>query len=117
MSDTIVMIAVVFAVLLLISFMLVVRLQSGGASRAAANLLIAELWLTFGVIVALLVAISKTLGPPAAVGLMGGGLRDIGARFVALSAESQWLVGIGGVMAIGLLAHLMYAINRATRCS
>jgi hypothetical protein len=112
------MIAIVFAVLLLISFMLMVRLQSGGASRAAANLLIAELWLTVGVVVALLVAIAHALGGPAATaGGLGGELRDLAARFAALSGESKWLCGIGGVMAIGLLAHLMYAINRATRCS
>jgi hypothetical protein len=115
-SDAIVMIGVVLVVLLLVSFMLAVRLQSGGAPRTATNMLIAELWLTVGVTVALLMAMSTVLGAPGEIHAgLGGELRDIGARFAALSAESKWLVGIGGAMALGLFAHLLYVINRETR--
>ncbi len=115
MSDAIVMIGVVFVVLLLVSFMLVVRLQSGGASRAATNMLVAELWLTVGVVTALLMAMSQVLGAPAGSQGPVRELRAIGARFAALGAESKWLVGIGAAMAVGLFAHLLYAISRATR--
>ena len=118
MSDTIVITGVVFIVLLLLSFMLLVRLQSGGVPAARNTLLIGELWLTAGVIIALLVALSKLLGPPQPAGPgLEGELRDLGARFAALPAESKWLFAAGAAAAVALFAHLLRSLGRAMRAA
>jgi hypothetical protein len=110
------MIAVTFVALALVSFMLIARLQAGGAPAARTSTLIAELWLTVGVVAALLAAMSQVLGPSqAGATTLGGEWRDLAARFTALNAESKWLFGIGAVMALGLVAHVLYAIGRAVR--
>jgi len=118
MSDTIVMIAVTFVALALVSFMLIARLQAGGAPGVRTSTLIAELWLTVGVVAALLAAMSQVLGASRAGSTtLGGELQDLATRFTALSAESKWLFGIGAVMALGLVAHLLYALSRAMRAA
>lgn len=115
MADNIIALGAVFVILLLISFMVLVRMQSEGASGKRAGAVIAELWLTAGVIIALLMAMGQVLGVPPAGEGASRELSDIGVRFGALHPESKRLFVIGAILALGLAAHLMYALSRAMR--
>jgi len=115
MSDSIAMSAVVFVTLALVSFMLVARLSAGGAPRRRISVLIAELWLTVGIVAVIFIAMANVLGPPQGSGSLGAELADVGHRFLALSGESKGVAVAGAVMALGLFAHLLWAIGRAMR--
>jgi hypothetical protein len=114
-SDVIATGVVVCLTLALVSLMLVTRLAAGGANRQRTSMLIAELWLTVGVIAGLFIALGDVLGPPGASGSLGAELDDLGRRFAALGGESKALAVGGGVLALGLFAHLVWAIGRAMR--
>jgi hypothetical protein len=117
MSDVIVIAVVVFVNLLLVSFMVLIRLRAGAPPPRDANMLIAEMWLTVGVVAAMFFAIARLLGEPGAARGAGIELADIGRRFAALSVESKWLLGIGGALTVALFAHLLYSISRAMRAA
>jgi hypothetical protein len=117
MSDLVSTAVVIFLSLALVTLMLVARLRAGGLSPRRTSMLIAQLWLTIGVIVALFVAVSSVLGTPVASGGLRVEFDDIGHRFGALSAESKWLTAIGAVLALGLFAHLIYSLGRAMRAA
>jgi hypothetical protein len=117
MSDFIATIIVVFLSLALVSLMLIARLRAGGLSPQRTSMLIAQLWLTVGVIAALFVAMSQALGPPGSSGGLGAEFADLGRRFSALGAEPKSLIIIGGVLALGLFVHLTYSLSRAMRAA
>ena len=117
MSDLVPMVVVICLSLALVSLMLVARMRAGGVPAQHASMLIAQLWLTIGVIVALFVAISQVLGAPAAARGLRAELEDIGHRFGALGAESKSMLVIGVVLAVGLFAHLLYSLSRAMRAA
>jgi len=117
MSDLISTIVVVSLSLALVSLMLVARLRSGGLSPQRTSMLIAQMWLTVGVVAALFMAMSQALGPPGAAGGLRAEFEDVGHRFSALGAEPKRLIVIGGVLALGLFAHLIYSLGRAMRAA
>jgi len=117
MTDLIGIAVVIFLSLALMSLMLVARLRGGGLSPQRTSMLLAQLWLTIGVIVALFVAMSSVLGTPGASGGLRIELEDIGHRFATLSAESKSLIVVGAVLALGLFAHLIYSLSRAMRAA
>jgi len=113
MSDSLAMGAVVFVTLALLSFMLVARLRAGGAPGRRISVLIAELWLSVGVVAVIFIAVANLLGPPRESGSLGADLADVGHRFLALSGESKGLAVAGAVVALGLFGRLLWAIGRA----
>jgi len=117
MTDLIGTAVVIFLSLALVSLMLVARLRGGGLSPQWTSMLLAQLWLTIGVIVALLWAMSSVLGTPGASGGLRVEFEDIGHRFAALSGEAKWLMAVGAVLALGLFAHLIYSLSRAMRAA
>jgi len=117
MPDFIATVVVVALSLALVSLMLIARLRAGGMSPQHMSMLIAQLWLTVGVIAALFMAMSQALGPPGASGGLRVEFDDLGHRFSALGAEPKSLIIIGGVLALGLFAHLLYSLSRAMRAA
>jgi len=115
MSDLIATIVVIFLSLAVVSLMLLARLRAGELSPPRTAMVMAQLWLTVGVIVALFTAMSRALGEPGAAGGLRVEVEDIGHRFAALDVESKWLLGIGAALAVGLFVHLLYSIARAMR--
>ena len=111
MSDILVVLAVLVVNLGLVSYLLYMRLGSGGAPRKVMGWLIAELWLTFAVAAAIMLGISRLLGPGGRQGALGE-LEDVGSRFGALPTQLQVMVVAGVLLAVGLVAYLLKRINR-----
>jgi branched-subunit amino acid ABC-type transport system permease component len=117
MSDLVGTAVVILVSLGVVSLMLVARLRGGGLSPQRTSMVLAQLWLTIGVIIALFVVISSVLGTPGVSGGMSIELEDIGHRFAALSVESKSLIIVAAVLALGLFAHLIYSLGRAMRAA
>lgn len=117
-SDLAVIVAVVCVSLAVVSLMLVARLRASGASASRTSLLVGEVWLTVGVVMALLMAMGNLLGAPGGPDTrLGTDLRDIGRRFAVLAPRSKALFAAGGVLAAALFAHLLYSIGRGMRAA
>lgn len=111
MSNTLLLLVVLGVNLVLVSFLLFVRLSAGGAPRPLIGGLIVELWAGFGIAVAMLLAISRLVGPSSGAGA-GGELADIPRRFALLPPGQQVLALVGLIVAIGLVGHVMWRISR-----
>lgn len=111
--DTLILAAVVGVNLLLLSALLVVRLRASG-QEALAPRVIAEMWLTFALAFVLFRSMRQMLGgwDLGSHGVVAG-LSETGRHFAALGpAAKAWFVG-GGLVAVGLLIHLIVSIGRA----
>ena len=109
-----VLLAVILGVnLLLLSGLLLVRLRASGQEGLAPRL-IAEMWLTFGLAFFLFRSMREMLGgwDLRAHGMFAE-LSETGGQFAALGPASKaWFIG-GGLVAAGLLIHLIVSIGRA----
>jgi hypothetical protein len=111
--DTILLVAILAVNLALLSGLLWVRLRASGQDALAPRL-IGERWLTFGLAFFLFRSMRQMLGGSdlRAYGMFAE-LSETGRQFAALGAGSKaWFVG-GGLVALGLLIHLVISIGRA----
>ena len=127
MADTALLLVLLTLNLAFVSYLIWARLGWLGASTAKALSTVAELWAVFGIAAAIFAYLSgllsrakpaergeglSNLAPkPGAV----GELADLGQRFAALPLGGQVAVIVGGLVAVGLLAHSLCRLNAAMR--
>jgi hypothetical protein len=114
MHDLILPLVLAGVALLYVSVLVAMRLGAAGVTPGRLWLAVAELWLTFGLIVVLLALMRSMLGEVGGASV-GAELTDRWAHFLALPLLHQ--VGVAGLFAgvIGLFVHLVNSLRSAER--
>jgi len=111
--DTVVLLVILGVNLLLMSGLLLVRLRAAGRETLAPRMIV-EMWLTFGLAFLLFRSMRQMLGQTdLRIHDMFAELATTGRQFAALApVHKVWFIG-GGLVAVGLLVHLVFSIGRA----
>jgi hypothetical protein len=112
--DTAILLGIVAVNLALVSALLWMRMRASG-QKALATRLIIELWLTFALAFVLFRSMQRMLGGEAPLREPGvfAGLEHTAKQFAALGPAAKALFAGGGLVALGLLIHLIVSISRA----
>ena len=110
MSDLPLLIILVAMALTFVSFLLYVNLGSQGIPSRRIVVLLAELWLTFAVIIATFAYISNILGP-APAGSIADELAVRLSRWRELSTMQQTTILVGGALVVILFVHIIWSLR------
>jgi hypothetical protein len=94
----------------LISF----RMRAGGASARQIAGPVIELWVTFGLWIAIFRSLAARIGVSGGEGAVGE-LGELGHRIWALPSFARGGVAGGTAIAVGLLVHLLWRLSRVMR--
>ncbi len=101
--------------LVYVSVLLRIRLGSAGADRRTIVLVIAELWLTFAVIIGVFALLQRLVGPVPRQESIAGELGTQLARVHKLAPGQRALIYGGFALAIGLFISLLWSLRAAQR--
>ena len=108
MTDMLIMLVLVAAILGYISVLLYYRLGSLGVSPGHVVRVIVELWVTFAVITALFSVIAHLVGPVAGL-TPADQVAAQWARVHTLPAAQQGMVFVGALLALALFLHFLWS--------
>lgn len=98
----------------MVSVMLGIRLAAGGAPRRAIVLLLIEVWVSYALVAAAIVAVATLLGP-AESGSAGSELLSIATRWHRLTHAQQAWAMVGLVLAIAFFVQILLTIRKINR--
>jgi hypothetical protein len=90
------------------------RMHAGGRPAREIAVLVVELWVAFGLWIAIFRSLAARIGAPAGEGALGE-LDQLGRRIASLPAPDRWMMLGGTVLGAAILVHLLWSLSRAMR--